>query len=109
MRQTDCRNYFGTGVVFLEPSKTTDYIQVEKHLLLSKVIVSYGFVNVGSDEVLAMEVGTTPLNLAVAIDVEIVKILLENGADPNIENDLGMNALDICEKFGPYPRIKTVY
>ena len=37
---------------------------------------------------------------------EIVKILLENGADPYIENDLGMNAFDICEKSGPFPRIK---
>ena len=39
-------------------------------------------------------------------DVEIVKILLENGADPYVENDLGMNAYDICEKFGPYPKLK---
>ena len=53
--------------------------------------------------------GTTALNYAVMRgDVEIVTILLENGADPYIENDLGMNAFDICEKFGPYPRIQTV-
>ncbi len=58
---------------------------------------------------LAMEVGTTSLNLAVARgDIEIVKILLENGADPYIENDLGMNAFEVCEKFGPFPRIGDV-
>ena len=39
-------------------------------------------------------------------DVEIVKILLENGADPYIENDLGMNALDICNMFGPFPSLR---
>ena len=43
--------------------------------------------------------GTTALNFAVMRgDVEIVKILLENGADPYVENDLGMNAFDICER-----------
>ena len=51
--------------------------------------------------------GTTALNIAAwRGDVEIVKILLENGADPCVENDLGMNALDICEKFGPFPSVK---
>ena len=41
--------------------------------------------------------GTTALNFAVMRgDVEIVKILLKNGADPYIENvHLGMNAISI--------------
>ncbi len=39
-------------------------------------------------------------------DVEIVKILLENGADPYVENDLGMNAFDCCDKAGPFPSVK---
>ena len=38
-------------------------------------------------------------------DVEIVKILLDNGADPYVENSLGMNAFHICNEFGPYPRV----
>ena len=38
-------------------------------------------------------------------DVEIVKILLENGADPYVENDLGMNAFDICNMAGPFPSV----
>ena len=38
-------------------------------------------------------------------DVEIVKILLENGADPYIENDLGMNAFDMCNNAGPFPSV----
>ena len=47
--------------------------------------------------------GTTALNYAVARgDVEIVKILLENGADPYVENDLGMNAFDMYGA-GPFP------
>ena len=57
-------------------------------------------------ESLAVESGTTALNFAVMRgDVEIVKILLENGADPYIENDLGMNAFDICNKAGPFPSV----
>ena len=58
---------------------------------------------------LAINSGITSLNLAVMRgDVEIVKILLENGADPYIENDLGMNAFDTCEKAGPFPSVLQV-
>ena len=39
-------------------------------------------------------------------DVEIVQILLENGADPYIENDLGMNAFDMCDTSGPFPSVR---
>ena len=39
-------------------------------------------------------------------DVEIVKILLEHGADPHVENDLGMNAFDVCEQSGPFPSVR---
>jgi ankyrin repeat protein len=58
---------------------------------------------------LAIDAGTTPLNHAVMRgDVEIVKLLLEAGADPHIENDLGMNAFEICEKCGPFPSVMKV-
>ena len=29
----------------------------------------------------------------------------ENGADPYVENDLGMNAFDICNNVGPFPSV----
>ena len=59
-------------------------------------------------EFLAVESGTTALNQAVMRgDVEIVNILLESGADPYVENDLGMNAFDICEKFGPFQSVRN--
>ena len=41
-------------------------------------------------------------------DIEIVKILLENSADPYIENDLGMNAFDTCKDAGPFPSVQRV-
>ena len=53
--------------------------------------------------------GTTAFNFAVIRgDVEIVKILLENGADPYVENDLGMNAFELSEKAGPFPSVQRV-
>ena len=57
-------------------------------------------------ESLAVESGTVALNYAVMRgDVEVVKILLENGADPYVENDLGMNAFDICNMAGPFASV----
>ena len=51
-------------------------------------------------EYLATSSGSTALVGAVVRgDVEIVKILLENGADPSVENDLGMNAFEMCHKY----------
>ena len=38
-------------------------------------------------------------------DVEIVKLLLEAGADPYIENEMGLNSFDISDKFGPFPSV----
>ena len=38
-------------------------------------------------------------------DTEIVKLLLEAGADPFIENEMGLDAFELCEKFGPFPRV----
>ena len=74
-----------------------------KALHRSKLIKS-GLINM-----LALEPGSTVLHYAVMRgDVEIVKILLENGADPYVENDLGMNAFDTCEKRGPFPSVKRV-
>ena len=70
---------------------------------VAKVLYRTGVSKTGLMEFLAVESGTAPLNHAVMRgDVEIVKILLEHGADPYIENDLGMNAFDICRKAGPY-------
>jgi hypothetical protein len=34
--------------------------------------------------------------------------LLENDANPYVENDLGMNAFEICEKCGPFPSVMEV-
>ena len=31
--------------------------------------------------------------------------LIELGADPYIENDLGMNAFDMCNNAGPFPSV----
>jgi len=57
---------------------------------------------------LAISAGSTPLNLAVIRgDVEIVKLLLENGANPYVENDLGMNAFDVCDTVGPFPKVRS--
>jgi len=60
-------------------------------------------------ESLAFEIGSTGLSCAVFRgDVEIVKLLLDAGADPYIENALGMNAFGTCEKCGPFPSVMKV-
>ncbi|MDC3321375.1 ankyrin repeat domain-containing protein [bacterium] len=57
-------------------------------------------------ESLAFDLGQTGLSYAVFRgDVEIVKLLLEAGTDPHIKNDFGMNAFEICNKFGPFPTV----
>ena len=54
----------------------------------------------------AIHSGSTALNDAVRRgDVEIVKILLENGADPYVETDLGMNAFEMCDRCGPFKSV----
>ena len=76
---------------------------------VTKTLVRTGIAQSGLMYLLALWSGTTALNLAVGRgDVEIVKILLENGADPYVENDLGMNAFDICKKAGPFPSVRKV-
>ena len=75
-------------------------------MIVAKTLYRTGFLKTGLMESIAVESGTTALNHAVIRgDVEIVKILLENGADPFVENDLGMNAFDICQKAGPFPSV----
>ena len=75
----------------------------------SKALYRTGMAKSGLMGYLAIESGTTPLNLAVIRgDVEIVKILLKNGANPFVKNDLGMNAFEICDRCGPYPSVKEV-
>ena len=55
---------------------------------------------------LAHGAGLTALHYAARRgDVEIVKLLLEAGADPYIENEMGLNSFEMCEKAGPFPSV----
>jgi len=76
---------------------------------VAKTLYRTGVSKSGLMRSLAIDAGTTPLNLAaVRGDIEIVKILLENDASPDVKNDLGMNAFEICEACGPFPSVKKV-
>ena len=86
--------------------RTSTTIKWKGIYFVAKALCRTGILKTGLMEFLAVESGTTALNQAVMRgDVEIVKILLENGADPYVENDLGMNAIDICNKAGPFPSV----
>ena len=56
---------------------------------------------------LAHGAGLTALHYAARRgDVEIVQLLLEHGADPYIENEMGLNSFEITQKFGPFPSVE---
>jgi hypothetical protein len=89
--------------------KTSTTFKWKSIYFIAKALYRTGVLESGLMEYLAIEAGTTPLNFAVGRgDVEIVKLLLEAGADPYVENDLGMNAFEICKKFGPFPSVTKV-
>ena len=49
---------------------------------------------------LAQDSGSTALHYAVRRgDIDVVNILLANGADPTIKNDLGKSPVDYCDAF----------
>ena len=49
---------------------------------------------------LAQDSGSTALHYAVQRgDVDCVNLLLQNGADPTIKNDLGKSPVDYCDAF----------
>ena len=58
---------------------------------------------------LAHGAGLTALHYAARRgDVEIVTLLLEAGADPYVENEMGLNSFDITRKFGPFPSVSKI-
>ena len=58
---------------------------------------------------LAHGAGLTALHYAARRgDVEIVTLLLEAGADPYIENEMGLNSFEMCEKYGPFLSVRKV-
>eukprot|EP00938_MAST-03A_sp_MAST-3A-sp1_P002694 g2694.t1 len=99
-----CREEELSSIVNYKRSSTT--LKWKGIYCLAKIMYRTGASKSGLMRHLAVESGTTALNIAVMRgDIEIVKILLENGADPYVENDLGMNAFDICNKAGPFPSV----
>ena len=96
-----CREEELSSIVNYKRSSTT--LKWKGIYCLAKIMYRTGVSKSGLMRHLAVESGTIALNIAVMRgDIEIVKILLENGADPYVENDLGMNAFDICNMAGPF-------
>jgi len=77
--------------------------------MASKMLIRTGMSNAGLYRILADEPGSTALSYAVIRgDEELTRLLLKFGADPMIRNDMGLNAMDLCEKYGPYPSVRKV-
>jgi hypothetical protein len=56
--------------------------------------------NSGVIYMIANESGSNALHAAVQRgDVDVVNLLLENGADPTIQNHLGLSSIDICKGY----------
>jgi hypothetical protein len=72
----------------------------------AKVLVRSHVVNSVLAKHLAHGAGLTALHYAARRgDVEIVTLLLEAGADPYIENEMGLNSFEISDKYGPFPSV----
>lgn len=71
--------------------------------LIALSLVKSGIAKSGVMNMLALDCGTTALHGAIKRgDLEIVKILIENGADVRTKNSLGMDAFLCCERLGPF-------
>ena len=71
---------------------------------------SLSFRNRHKNIALAHGAGLTALHYAARRgDLEIVRLLFQAGADPFVENDLGMNAFDVCDKSGPFPNHSKIF
>jgi hypothetical protein len=78
-------------------SKTTKWTLI---CGLARGLVRMGIVKSGLMKELALISGATPLQWAVSRgDLEIVELLLEHGAEPSIENDLGRSVLSYVVLF----------
>jgi len=103
-----CKNNTKPIITLLNSQQHPSTFKWKSINFIAKTLYRTGASKSGLMAFLAIESGTTPLNLAVVRgDIEIVKILLEAGADPYVENDLGMNAFEICDKFGPFPSVHS--
>jgi ankyrin repeat protein len=106
--------YFGRDKVlsfksFINNKRQPTTTKWKSIYLVARTMWRMGLAKTGLMFSFAIESGSTPLNSAVIRgDVEIVKLLLKHGADPYIENDLGMNAFEICERCGPFPSVMGV-
>ena len=104
LKASSCNSKEFSSIINYTKSSTT--LKWKSIYFSAKTLYRTGLSKIGLLYMLAIDSGTSALNLAVMRgDVEIVKILLENGADPYVENDLGMNAFEICEKCGPFPSV----
>jgi ankyrin repeat protein len=58
---------------------------------------------------IALNSGATPLHCAVNRgDFEIVKLLLDAGADALVKNSLGQDCFHLCEMYGPFPEVEDL-
>jgi len=94
---------------FLNHRKQSQTMKWRMMRFCAKLAYRTGISRSGIVYSLSLYSGSTPLNGAVIRgDVEQVELLLKLGANPYVENDLGMNAFDVCEKCGPFSMVRKV-
>jgi hypothetical protein len=66
----------------------------------AKLLTRFNVVQSGAIKFVASEAGNSALHFAaLSGDVEIVELLLSEGADPSLKNDLGQDAAAMCTSF----------
>ena len=91
------RTKMKTNVNYRRRGRTAKWRMIYR---LARLLTRNNFTRSGLMTALAHKSGSTALHYAIQRgDADVVNVLLENGADPTIKNELGKSPLDYCDAY----------